>query len=339
MRARAHRTIWTNAAVSALLVVGVGCSSTDTPLQIGIKRTAVNLAFKDEALPAKPPDIRTVFQQIDVPVPALPVVDFDRLPAFKQLPPLPKFELCPKAEPDAHPADPVTLQIVKRPVAGRYVYVNEGTFKIVTAIGELQLPYPPIVRKEVKNVVDVPLTDPIGRITETAVQYDVLLRLGELMNLATYQLRSDGVYLMKLERGAAGVTRSFTPHQPMAVYKFGSEATEWTSPGLDINTRVAMLVQGKIEKRDIVDLCGEVVDTYRASSRERVATVDGDYQAQTNDEDPNAYWFATHTGPLPVQEHIHLTETILVTTDAGAKIPVTLEWNYTSKLRSLKPLP
>jgi hypothetical protein len=336
-------------ALVAMGLLAASCSGSGPQLQIGIKRTALDLAFKDESLPAPAPEIRRIFQEIAVPPVALPA---QLEPALSKLPPRP-LVLCPKAPPDAVPEQPVSTKITKPPLPGKYTYLTSGTVKITLPppLPSITLPVILPLRPEVKNVRPVQLTDTTGAPTQVAIQYEVKLAVGSLSTNETFQIRSDGLYLLRREFLAGGPPVVFEPNPPVLMYEFGGENNTWNGPGFDGNTKTAMLVQGRILRRDNIDVCGTVVDSYRSSTSEDVVTTDGSYQSQTErfadcpeqsgeacGTKTNLRNFASHLGPIPVRQEFHYTDRVVVATPNGAAT-ATIEWNYTMTLASLNPSP
>ena len=50
-----------------------------------------------------------------------------------------------------------------------------------------------------------------------------------------------------------------------------------------------MVVQGSIDKREVVDVCGSLYDSYRVISSEQVSNVSAGYNSQTASNDPNGF--------------------------------------------------
>jgi hypothetical protein len=112
-----------------------------------------------------------------------------------------------------------------------------------------------------------------------------------------------------------------------------------------------MVFQGRISKRERVDVCGTIVDSYRADSAENIVSSDGSYQSQTDrfadcpnqagdtcGAKPNSRDYATHIGPVPVREEFHYTDQVVVRTANGAQT-ATVKWDYAMTLARLKPIP
>lgn len=340
-----NRTIY---AAIVVLLCASACSPGHGRIDIGVRKTAVDLAFKDESLPAPPPEIRRIFEKLLVPPPNLPLFSA-KFKGFGALAPL---ELCPKAAPGSVPQEAVTLRIVKPPLPGKYIYIVVGKVKLTLPppIGTITLNMPPLLQTEIGHLTKVPYTDSSGNAAQ-ATQYENFVRLGTFTVTELFQLRSDGIYLVQrqLSTGASKVT--FHPVSPVQIFKFGLEGTNWTTGGADTDTKVAMVFQGRTSRRERVDVCGTVVDSYRADSAENVVTSDGSYQSQTDrfadcpsqsgtacGTKPNARHYATHIGPIPVRQEFHYTDQVVVATANGATT-ATVKWDYVMTLTRLKPLP
>ena len=96
-----------------------------------------------------------------------------------------------------------------------------------------------------------------------------------------------------------------------------------------------MVVNGKIEKREVVDTCGELVDTYRITLSETMVNLATGETSGTPQDEPNVYNVATQYGGMIVREDVHYTQT--TTTADGT--PVVLEFDYVSTLDDIEPKP
>ena len=331
-----------------MLLCAVACSPGRARVDIGMRKTAIDLAFKDDSLPAPPPEIRRIFEKILVPPPNLPLFNakFTPFPSFKP------FEACPKAAPGAVPQEAVTLRISKPPLPGKYIYVVAGKVKITLPppIGTLTLNMPPLLQTEIGHLTKVPYTDSSGAAAQ-ATQYENFLRLATFTVTEVFQLRDDGIYLVQRELNTGASKVTFHPTAPVQIFKFGLEGTNWSTGGADTDTKVAMVFQGRTSRRDRVDVCGTVVDSYRADSAENVVASDGSYQSQTDrfadcpsqagttcGAKPNSRNYATHIGPIPVRQEFHYTDQVVVTT-ANGPTTATVKWDYVMTLARLKPFP
>jgi len=334
-------------ATVGVLLCAAACSPGHAKLDIGMRKMAVDLAFKDESLPAPPPEIRRVFEKILVPPPNLPAFSAN----FKPLPALKAFEYCPKAPPGVVPQEAVTLRITKPPRAGKYIYIVAGKVKVTLPppIGAVTLTMPPIMQTEIRHLTKASYTNSSGNPAQ-ATQYENFVRLGVVTVTELYQLRDDGVYLLQRELNSGAQKVTFHPTSPVQIYQFGREGTNWTTGGADADTKVAMAFQGRISRRERVDVCGTVLDSYRADSAENVVTSDGSYQSQTDrfadcpsqagttcGAKPNSRDYATHIGPIPVREEFHYTDQVVVASSNGPQT-ATVKWDYVMTLARLQPL-
>ena len=139
----------------------------------------------------------------------------------------------------------------------------------------------------------------------------------------------------------------FEPTPPITIMKMGAnEGETWVSAGTDTDTGTSMVVQGEIEKREPVDVCGTMIDTYRVVSTERVVNLAGTatYTSTTSDTNntpgsdgpgkPNVYHVATHYGGLLVQDEQHTITQL--NTELG---PVTVIIDSVSTVTSTTPKP
>jgi hypothetical protein len=97
-----------------------------------------------------------------------------------------------------------------------------------------------------------------------------------------------------------------------------------------------MVVQGKILKRELVDVCGAVYDTYQVQSTERIVNLTSQYSSSTSDATdpsggsghPNIYNIATQFGGLFLRDEEHTVTQIP---------PYTLTIDGTYTFRSVNP--
>lgn len=331
---------------SVVLLAVASCSPGRAGLDVGVRRTAVDLAFRDESLPGPSPEIRRIFEKILVPPPNLP--SFAR--TATNLPPPKPFQLCPKAPAGTLPQEAVKLRVTLPPAPGYYTYLVVGSVQITLPppVGTFKLSMPPLLRPEVRHIKKAPYSDSSGN-PATAIQYETFLRVGTFTVTELWQIRADGLYLLERKLATGATTIAFHPSSPIRMYQFGGEGTTWNNGGVDVDRKVAMVVQGKVARRDRVDVCGTVVDSYRIATAENVASSDGSYKSQTErfadcpeeagdtcGTKANYRNFATHLGPIPVRQEFHYTDQVVVKTSSGAAT-ATIKWDYIMTLARLKP--
>jgi hypothetical protein len=323
--------------VAMSLVAGACGRRGPDPLEIGVKRIALDLAFKDESK-APPPEPAKIIEVIGLPEDA-PV----ELPTRVQ-PTLPGYFLaspCPEAQPDAFPKEPVTIFFRGAPKAGIYGVHGRGTIKLTSGALTFTLPFPPRLTYEVKNVTVTPsvppdVPNPLRDLIDQGdnVTYDLVKTISpQLIITDSYHYTRSAFTLTKRVTVSSGVTTTFTPTPPITLESMTKgDGDTWSSAGSDQANSVAMVVQGAIEKREFVDVCGQRYDAWKVNSTETAADLATGAQTGTDPQQPNIYRFANHLGGLVISEEGHFTQALTVN---GS--PVTAEWDYTSTFDSVEP--
>jgi hypothetical protein len=315
-----------------------GCSSGHHDLELGIKRVALALAFADEGK-AQPVPPKVVYQLIPAP-PALvdeaPSTPPAALPPFE----LPAFITCPKANLAGAPAQAVLRLATKPPDAGKYPRRNTGTIHVDGGLVPLDLPYPPFSLWEFGAATHVDVAgDPSGAAVapETDDEFTVKKALTpDFFTVETLRRTSTGIVLVKRESTANGVKTTFTPTPPPTVYQFGVENDEWRSAGIDTDTSTSILITGKILKREVVDVCGTLVDTYQAQYTEELVNLDTGEVSGTDPAATSLISVAPQLGALVVKEDMHLVSHVR---DAKSGAPLTITMTYISTASSTEPVP
>jgi hypothetical protein len=348
------------AAIGIVFVVLAGAcggGSDDRKVEIGLQRIALDLAFKaDQEAEEKPQPEQTVLPTV-IPSQAefavsIPVATFDQpFPERAALPERPvAAPACPAAV-NALPERAVTTFVSQPPREGTYKVHRTGTFAIESAVFPFQGNMPAKGEKEYRNVkVIAGTTDVLGNKAPDQYEYEVLERTGDNSTSRTLRVTPTAIQLVKQVTTVGGSTVSFSPTPAITLVALGTgENDSWNSAGIDTATGTSMVVQGKIAKRENVDLCGTVYDTFVVQSTERITNVLDRYTSQTDDAataataptggeagKPNTYWVATQFGGLFIQEDFHTTTTLTVDV-AGAPVPVTLKLDYTNTFDSIDP--
>jgi hypothetical protein len=320
---------------------------------IGFRRVALDLSYKDQALAAPPTPENTL-----IPQPVISSGLFVNLhPPIGKLPenPFPTVtNTCPTAGPNEHPDDPVTVFAQVPPKPGTYLQHNTGKFSLgVGAVsGTFQMPKHSV--EEIKNVTKSQINDPVNGLTDV-IQWDVVVPGLGGSTTTTYQTTFAGAPATSTIAQAAGLPNShapageldlvhlvivsgdttvdFKPDPPVTLMAFkNGTGTSWNSAGIDQRDGTSMVVEGSITKRVNVDLCGKVYDTYEVSSQEHITNLKTGLTSNTDPNDPNIYDIATQYGALTL--HQHITTTITFPTDAGT---TTIVSNYDQTLDSLDP--
>ena len=342
-----HRRL--TAVAWALALVAGACGGPSAPdLEIGLQRVALDLAFKAEetekAMPAQTLVPTIVGSQAEFAV-SVPPATFERPPARPLTPLAPQ---CPEAK-GGVPEKPVTSTVLVPPVEGRYRVHRTGTFEVESAVFPFKGQMPPVGEKEYRNVRVIPgEADVFGDPSPDQYEWEVFERTGDNFTSRTLRATPSAIQLLKQVTKVGSTTVTFTPTPPVTLVGLGTGVgASWNSAGVDTDTGTSMVVQGRVVRRDNVDLCGKVYDTFVVQSTERITNAGDQYTSQTDDANvegddegeagkPNTYWVATQHGGLFIQEEFHTTTTLTAEV-GGARVPVTLKLDYMNTFDSIDP--
>jgi len=132
------------------------------------------------------------------------------------------------------------------------------------------------------------------------------------------------------------VKTTFTPSPPPTVYQFGVENDEWRSAGVDTETSTSILITGKILKREVVDVCGTLVDTYQAQYTEELVNLDTGEVSGTDPAATSTIDVAPQFGALVIKEDMH---TVSHVRDPKSGSPLTITLTYVSTASTIEPVP
>jgi hypothetical protein len=310
-------------AILVVVTVLPACSQHKKTVDLGLKRITLDLAFKNPAKAAKPPTITQIIEaqasggtatQLlgDI---ARPIASVANVPGVG----------CGTAPAGALPEIPVAGLVGKPPATGVYIQHNKGTYSLDGPL-KLQGDFPPFSVMEIANATDDTSADAAGGGVRT-ITYDVILRSLITTTKTTYRsitrdsARAVGatsvspvaneLELVSVETKTGTGIQRFTPTPPVSLMQYGGEGAFWQSAGIDQETGTVMVVQGSIVKREPVDVCGKMIDTYRVESTEQVTNVLSGFSSQTKSGDPNVYNVATQFGGLVVRQHTDTTSTFV----------------------------
>lgn len=308
-------------AAAALAILASAClTGGDSPLEIGVKRSAVDLVFKEELGPKAEPKRALGPQPAPAHAAFVTSVDEDLLATPSVFSAL--AAACPKAGPDELPKDPVSTVISGPPAEGRYGYRNSGTFKI-EGLFTLEGPYPPVTTRTIRVI------DPVG--SSERFRFEAVQGSGENVTTTVYAVTNAALSLARLHVKTSQGEVEFEPTPPVRIMTLGAgEGTSWRSAGIDSATGTSMVVEGSIQKREAVDVCGEVYETYRVVSEETIVNVFTGFRHETNE--PTVYNVATHLGGLFLAEDVDTTTTIPTTQGV-----VIVHLDYVSTAVSARP--
>ena len=301
-----------------LVLLAAACGGGgETELEMGLRRVTLDLAFEsDDVDPQRqvaglPPVVQTDFaltsgNQLVVRQP----------PASSLLPVLPGD--CPAAAPGSVPAEPATVDITRPPLAGVYSTHNQGTLHVQSGAMSFEGPYPRQGRVEIANVTDeTPPPDALGQPGARTIEFDHVVPVGNRTTTTRFRVTSTELLLVSRQIKTPEAEFSFNPTPPVTMMKLGTgEGDTWTAGGTDLVTGATMVVDGEILEREAVDLCGEMLATYRIRSSERLVLLTGPSSftqvtddTSTESGEPNFYNVTTHLGGLFVRSEMHMTTT------------------------------
>ena len=200
----------------------------------------------------------------------------------------------------------------------------------------------------VPEVVRFTLTKHVGARTTVIDTYQYYLDRApaDADTTASNDMDGDGVYLVRRETKSEAFGNSvFTPTPPVMMVPIGDETatTEQVNvgSGIDRETGAAMTVQSKILARETVDVCGELIDTYRVQFEEQFVdlskqppVIGGNVEGGS----PNFWNISFSDRLLIAREEVHTVTRTSYDTGTGA-IPVTVSYDYVSTLEDLEAEP
>jgi hypothetical protein len=327
------------ALVVSLASVAAACGGGgEESIELGIKRVALSLSFSEEELAVPvPPNVITRI------VPAPPGTDFTVPSAPVTAPDLAAlFPQCGTAPEGAPPAEAVARTVTSPPQTGRYLRHNKGTITINGAL-PITLPYPPFSAWEVPAIeeIDRPandgvpfIVDPIPAGTDYVVDLKKVIIPGfEITD--RLQISATDIKLLQRTTVSGEDTTTFTPDPPVTLYTFGAEGTTWRSAGLDTETGTSMFLQGTIVSREVVDVCGTPIDTYRVEVTEQLVNLNtGDISGTPPGGEPSYYNYAPQLGGYVLREDV-LSQ--VTTRDPATGVPVQATLDYVSTANATGP--
>ena len=331
--------------VVAVLVPACGGGGGGQGIEYGLKRIALDLAFESKDIGEATPEVA-----LSTPLPVPSVGQLQQSYSVRPLPVVPRND-CPTAPPGSVPRSSVQSRITRLPAMGQYTYNVKGTFELQSAVFPLKGPLPPLERREYRNGVLTPgEPNPLtGANAEPTLDFEIFqqgLVPGTSMT-RFYRVTPTDLLLTKLVTTTADGDLVFEPTPSITIMKMGAtEGETWVSAGTDTATGTSMVVQGTIERREPIDVCGEMIDAYRVTSTERIVNLAGTttYTSSTSDTSnapgadgpgkPNVYHVATHFGGVLVADEQHTVTQL--NSDLG---PVTIIVDSVSTLRSTTPTP
>jgi hypothetical protein len=273
---------------AALIVLLPACLFSGPEKGVSVKALSADLVFGVPPLPEP------------VGAPNTPVPD-DFIPVISNgfslppPPPPPTKERCPEADPTDFP-DAAPSTITTRPKAGSYEWVVGG----YQMVNNTRAGFPTFHNRQVFGVEGTS-TGAEGVDTFNFTVREPELTFGSSNRFEkTFEVRSDGLYLIQLTRvDGEGNRVSFNP-SPAIQYLtlpviIGDDIG---GSGVDPTTLEAMTLEGTVMRRHRPDACGKFIDSWLVEAVEEVRTLSGTSTKRYH------YSIATGLGGLIVYEHI-----------------------------------
>jgi hypothetical protein len=332
----------TAALACCLAVTGCGTGN-HSSLEIGMKRVALDLVFRD-AKYAKPNPPQIIIDTIPAPPGVTPsnIGDYTRpvpQPPIVVIPP--SVKPCPKASAGSTIAVPVRNAVYDPPPPGTYPRHNSGRTTIDPGDGkQLVVPFPNSTTWTVGRSVAGPESSPVD--SAKSVEYDVTKQLSPTYRVTDrYRLTDMAIQLVRRTTKDGTGTTVFEPTPAIDMYVFGiagglgttigngtgSVGDSWQSSGTDAEHGIAMVYQAKIVRREAIDVCGTLIDSYRVEADEQIVDLQHATSTMTAQGVPNVYNFATQFHGFVAREQIH---TSTRKGDTGTGTPLTINLDYTS---------
>jgi hypothetical protein len=295
-------------AISFLVcMVGAACGGGTSESTVNVKTVATDLTYgiPEEKAPASPPNTN--------PVPFNPLGTVSKGPITSpiEIPPKVPAGACPKAGLTDFP-DSAPTTIGSKPKEGSYTWRINGR-QTVPAIGEVVL-----TPADTRKILDVTDTDDgytfvveekelvFGSQFTVRTTYELRRspgQLEELVDTVVEDVDPAGIYLVKIERihaNEASSNSTFSPSPAVLIMPIPAElGFEMDTIGVDPLSLEVLHSVGAVTKRQRVDACGKIVETFFAKTIQDFISADGTTTRRQ-------YWYgiATGLGGIPVVEHI-----------------------------------
>jgi hypothetical protein len=243
-------------------------------------------------------------------------------------------EPCPTAPEGAAPDQPAAVAITRPPTEGQYLKQNTGTIRIEGGIIPLTLPYPPFTLLKISNVKTQERSDTYrGAVITTTFETEEQIT-SALSIRSYYSYDHAQLNLVREEVINDGKVTAFQPTPALNVLPFTGQGATWNAAAIDTSTSEAATIRGAIDaQRQIIDVCGEVIDTLKVSTDEQRLSLAGGSTSGSDSGKPIVQNYALHFGGLVLRREEHSTRVINVN---GARVIVYT--NVVSRLLSTEPM-
>jgi hypothetical protein len=284
------------AAISVALLTGCGPKS---PLDLDLRSVSITVPrLVTPAIQLVPPATRP--QPARLPqLPPLTIV-VPTTPTFAPLPPVAAPPPCPKAGPLDVPAKPASITVSEPPVAGSFVQTSSGSYAgapSTPSSGSLAGPVTVVIKRlpSATSTVGQPVDS--WQVTRTdSVHKSTSVEAYQLVHPSSAPgATAGGIYLVGLAwkdpvRGDLSFTPTGNPFEilPLPV-QVASSAAQYADSSTDPNTLTTLSLIRNVVGRKRIDVCGQLVDTFRVEMTGTLTTSDSQRQVAWTQHLATAY--------------------------------------------------
>jgi len=318
-------------AVALALVASACGGGGDERFNFSVKELSLDLVFSEEELKVPVPP-RIIVEHLPAPPEARVEVG---LPPIEREAVEPLYPPCPEAVDGAIPEKRVAFLFDDPPLVGRYTRHNTGSLKLSGGAVNLSFPFPPRSTWVIPATEQVTMTSALG--TETQVwEWDVEKRLFPGYTIVErMRLTAEALQLVKRTTITESGEEVFAPSPVIDVYRFLATGESWQSAGVDTETNTAMLWEALVEDREVIDVCGSLIDTWRFSVRSTMVNLTTGAVSGTVQGKRDIYNIAPQYFGQIVREELYQQQS--TRTEDG--IPLVLDVEYVSTSDGVEPRP
>lgn len=271
-----------------------------TPLELDLRTVAISVPrLVTPAIELVPP--ATTPQPVRLPPPPPLITVLPTVPTYPPVTALdPSPAACPKAGPLAVPAKPASITVPAPPAAGSYLQTSSGSYagsastpgsgSLAGTVGVTvkSLPATTSLAGQRVDSWQVIRTDPARK--STSVEAYQLVHPSSAPGAT-----AGGIYLVGLGwqdpiRGELTFEPTGNPLQilPLPV-QVASNSTQYANSATDPNTLSTLSIIRNVTGRKRIDVCGQLVDTFRVEITGTLTTASRQYQVSWNQHLATAY--------------------------------------------------
>lgn len=298
-------------AVLICLLLLTACGP-KTPLELDLRTVSISVPrLLTPAIELVPPATRP--QPVALPPPPPLITVLPTVPTYPPVSaPQPPAPACPKAGPLAVPAKPASITVPAPPAAGSAIQTSTGSYagsastpatgSLAGAVGVTvkSLPATTSLAGQRVDSWQVIRTDPTRN--STSVEAYQLVQPSSAPGAT-----AGGIYLVGLGwqdplRGQLSFEPAGNPLQILPVpVQVASNSTQYANSATDPNTLTTLSIIRNVTGRKRIDICGQLVDTFRVEITGTLTTASRQYQLSWNQHLATAY------GGADVEDTLSLT--------------------------------